>query len=130
MKNQKLLSAVFTLFYIGGLFGLLLSHSLILISLCTIVMGVSSSVTFSLYMLFLGLRAETNEDVNALAGMSQIVSNIISAASPFLIGLAFDMTGLWMIPVLIMIFAGILLFLTGFVAGSDRKLYLYGQSKS
>jgi CP family cyanate transporter-like MFS transporter len=124
MKNQKLLSAVFSVLYVAGLSGLLLNKSIGFITVCIVIMGISSGLAFSLSMLFVGEKGETTEDVNALSGLSQIVSSIISAIAPFLIGWFFDITGTWTIPIILLISAGFLLFVTGFIAGSDRKFHL------
>ena len=59
--------------------------------------GVAASV-FPVVLTLIGLRARTSEGTAALSGFTQSVGYLIAAIGPFGMGLLYDLTGGWTVP--------------------------------
>jgi MFS transporter, CP family, cyanate transporter len=64
--------------------------------------GVAASV-FPVVLTLIGLRARTSAGTAALSGFTQSVGYLISALGPFGMGLLYDLTGGWTVPLLALI---------------------------
>ena len=51
----------------------------------------------------IGLRARTSEGTAALSGFTQSVGYLIAAVGPFAVGLLYDATGGWTVPLVVLI---------------------------
>jgi CP family cyanate transporter-like MFS transporter len=64
--------------------------------------GTAASV-FPLVLALIALRARTSEGTAALSGFAQSVGYLISAAGPFAMGVLYDATGGWTIPLTVLL---------------------------
>jgi CP family cyanate transporter-like MFS transporter len=62
-----------------------------------VLVGVAASV-FPVVLTLIGLRARTSEGTAALSGFTQSVGYLIAAIGPFGMGLLYDLTGGWTVP--------------------------------
>jgi CP family cyanate transporter-like MFS transporter len=51
----------------------------------------------------IGLRARTSEGTAALSGFTQSVGYLIAAVGPFGVGVLFDLSGTWTLPLLVLL---------------------------
>ncbi len=65
--------------------------------LWAVLVGVAGSV-FPVVLTLIGLRARTSEGTAALSGFTQSVGYLIAAIGPFGMGLLYDLTGGWTVP--------------------------------
>lgn len=65
--------------------------------LWALLIGTAASV-FPLVLMLIGLRARTPEGTAALSGFTQSVGYVISAIGPFGVGVLYDLTGGWTVP--------------------------------
>ena len=70
--------------------------------LWALLIGVATSL-FPVVLTLIGLRSRTPEGTAALSGFTQSVGYVVSAAGPFSIGLLYDATGGWTVPLLVLI---------------------------
>jgi CP family cyanate transporter-like MFS transporter len=75
-------------------------HSLAV--LWALLVGVGAAI-FPLVLTLIGLRARTASGTAALSGFTQSVGYLIAAAGPFTVGVLYDATGGWTVPLLLMI---------------------------
>ena len=67
--------------------------------LWAVLVGVAASV-FPVVLTLIGLRARTSEGTAALSGFTQSVGYLIAAIGPFGMGLAYELTGGWTVPLI------------------------------
>ncbi len=65
--------------------------------LWALLIGTAASV-FPLVLMLIGLRARTPEGTAALSGFTQSVGYVIAAIGPFGVGVLYDLTGGWTVP--------------------------------
>lgn len=87
-----------------------------------ILLGIGSGASFSLAMMFFGLRTRTPAEAAELSGMAQSVGYTLAAVGPTLFGFLHDMTSGWSAPTLILVVVTALIFVFGLVAGSNRQI--------
>jgi len=121
MRNQRLLVMLTAALFLLGIGGFMLSgDSWTLLWLMMI--GVASGSSFSLAMMFFGLRTNTPHEAAQLSGMAQSVGYLLAAAGPTLFGFLHDWTGSWTPPLIILlIVTGCILF-CGLAAGRNRTV--------
>ena len=112
---------------IFGFGTLLLGHSHLLMIIGTAIIGLSVNGNFSLALTFFGLRARTAQDAAELSGMAQSLGYLISALGPTLIGLLYDQTGTWTIPLYVMLGTVLVMVILGLSVGRDR--YVFDEAK-
>ena len=71
--------------------------------LWAVMVGTAASV-FPLVLMLIGLRARTPEGVAALSGFTQSVGYLIAAVGPFGVGVLYDVTGGWTVPLSVLLF--------------------------
>ncbi|CAG7645128.1 putative transporter YycB [Paenibacillus solanacearum] len=123
MKSQVplvLLTAAVLLIGVGGL--LLGYRSIVVVS--AILVGVGAGCSFSLAMMFFGLRTRTAQGAAELSGMSQSVGYLLAAVGPTLFGYLHDATQGWTVPLVVLLAVGVLLLVFGL--GSARNRYVEG----
>jgi len=64
-----------------------------------VLVGVAASV-FPVALTLIGLRSRTREGTAALSGFTQSVGYLIAAIGPFGMGLTYDLTGGWTVPLI------------------------------
>ncbi|CAN5200213.1 MFS transporter [soil metagenome] len=67
--------------------------------LWAVLVGVAASV-FPVALTLIGLRAHTPAGTAALSGFTQSVGYLVAAVGPFGVGLLYDLTGAWTVPLL------------------------------
>jgi MFS transporter, CP family, cyanate transporter len=81
--------------------GLILApHSLAVV--WALLVGVGAAI-FPLVLTLIGLRARTASGTAALSGFTQSAGYLLAAAGPFTVGVLYDATGGWTVPLLLMI---------------------------
>ena len=70
--------------------------------LWAVLVGVAASV-FPVVLTLIGLRARTSEGTAALSGFTQSVGYLVAALGPFGMGLLYDRTGGWTVPLVALI---------------------------
>lgn len=85
-----------------------------------IFIGLGLGGTFSLALAFIGMRSKDAEVAAELSGMAQSLGYVFAAVGPLLIGLFFDLTNAWIIPIISLIIVSILTAMFGMLAGRDR----------
>lgn len=106
--------------------GLILApHSLAVV--WAILVGIGAS-TFPLVLTLIGLRARTAGGTAALSGFTQSAGYLLAAAGPFTVGLLYDATGGWTVPLVMMIVLVVpMLVLASYVG---RPVYLEDQLRT
>jgi len=125
MSNQFALVGITTGLFMTGTLGLLYGSSGSML-LWIIILGVAGGCSFSLSMMFFGLRTEDAHQAAELSGMAQSVGYFLAATGPVLIGFLHDATNSWTLPLLILVGASLLLLVFGAGAARNR---LVGQIK-
>lgn len=98
MENQTWLVVVLVVCYPIGYVGLIVAP-VAGAWLWAVVIGVAASV-FPVVLTLIGLRARTSEGTAALSGFTQSMGYLISAVGPFGMGLLYDLTGGWTVPLI------------------------------
>ena len=96
MENQTWLIAGLVACYPVGYVGLILAP-VAGAWVWAVLVGVAASV-FPVVLTLIGLRARTSEGTAALSGFTQSVGYLIAAIGPFGMGLLYDLTGGWTVP--------------------------------
>ncbi|MBP1992941.1 CynX/NimT family MFS transporter [Paenibacillus eucommiae] len=119
MKNQVALMLLTAAFFFIGIGGLLSgNHTLVL--LWSVLIGVGSGCSFSLAMMFFGLRTTNAHDAAELSGMSQSVGYLLAALGPTLFGYLHDATNGWKVPLIVLLIISILMLIFGLASSRDR----------
>ena len=126
MRNQTWLVAFLLTCYPLGYVGMLVAP-VRGAWLWAVIIGIGAAV-FPVVLTLIGLRARTSEGTAALSGFTQSVGYLVSAIGPFGVGLLFELTGGWTVPLL----ALIVLMVPQFVAGLlvSRPAYIEDQLPS
>jgi CP family cyanate transporter-like MFS transporter len=101
MHSQTRLIAVLVLLYPVGYLGLILAP----VGgawLWAVLVGTAASV-FPVVLTMIGLRSRTSEGTAALSGFTQSVGYLIAAVGPFCMGLFYDLTGGWTVPLVVLV---------------------------
>ncbi|MHC5251317.1 CynX/NimT family MFS transporter [Listeria kieliensis] len=123
-KDQRVLMTVASLFICGGIVGLMIPvANLIYLSIISVILGVGGGMAFSLSMMFFSLRTSTPEEAAETSGMAQSVGYLLAAFGPLLFGFLHDTLGSFEVSLLILLIAGIGLFLAGLGAAKNQKLF-------
>ncbi len=101
MTNQTWLVAFLVCCYPIGYLGMIIAP-VAGAWLWAVVVGTGAAV-FPVVLTLIGLRARTPEGTAALSGFTQSVGYLIAAIGPFGVGLLYDLTGGWTVPLTAMI---------------------------
>ncbi|OLN23069.1 transporter [Domibacillus antri] len=118
MKNQRPLVMIAAVFMIAGLSGILFGL-IDLVLLWVIIIGIAGGCAFSLSMMFFSLRTRNSFEAADLSGMAQSAGYLFAAAGPALFGALHDMLNGWAVPLLLLIGAGVGMFIFGMGAGKE-----------
>ncbi len=119
-KSQRGIVLVLGLFAISGFSGLLLNISNVMIIVSITFIGITLGGSFALALTFLGIRARNAQHAAELSGMAQSIGYSLAAIGPVCIGLLYDVTNAWKVPLIVLIIISILVILFGIGAGRDR----------
>lgn len=123
LKSQVGIVLGLTLGMIFGYVTLLFGHSSVLMIIGTAVIGLAVNGNFSLALTFFGLRARNAKDAAQLSGMAQSMGYLFSALGPVFIGLIYDKTHSWTMPIFIVLIAVVALLIMGMLVGRDRYVF-------
>lgn len=120
MKRQHSLVLILGFLGLFGFSGLLFAESFPLIVMSTTFIGITVGGTFPLALTFLALRARTARDASHLSGMAQAIGYLVAALGPIFMGLLFDLTNSWTIPLIVLMFITVLVIIFGLSASQDQ----------
>ncbi|WP_017727800.1 CynX/NimT family MFS transporter [Halalkalibacterium ligniniphilum] len=122
-ENQRGIVLLIGVLYIGGIIGILVGGSLLLLSLSVILLGLGQGAAISLALTFFGLRSASAQQAAELSGMAQSIGYTLAAVGPILLGFILDITHSGTIPLLILGGAVVIMSLAGLGAGRNRTVY-------
>lgn len=128
-SSQKGLAAGLGILCLFGLIGYLLSTNLIVLTICTIMIGMALGGILSLSLTIIGLRTENAKEAADLSGMVQCVGYLIAALGPLLVGYLFDMFHTWTFPLLLLTIIAIFMTISGIGAGRNQYVFPNKQEK-
>lgn len=123
LHNQISIVLVSNIAYIIGIILLILDGNLFSYIVAVTLIGAASSTNFALSLSFFSIRAKNAHDAANLSGMAQSIGYIIAAVGPVMIGLIYDITQAWLIPLISLIIIAICIIGFGLFAG-QRKYVL------
>lgn len=103
-----------------GFIGLLIGGPLSVIVFWVTLIGFASGGSISLSLALLGMRAQNAEQAGLLSGMAQSIGYVFAAIGPLFIGLLFDITTQWTLPLIAMIVVSLLMTMAGLGAGRNK----------
>ncbi|MEK5039356.1 MFS transporter [Sporosarcina sp. FSL K6-3457] len=118
VKDQRMIVVGVTALYIIGYGGVLVGITS-LTALWMIMIGLAGGAAFGLAMMFFTLRTRTPQEAANLSGMAQSFGYALAAVGPVLFGLLHDFTAGWTVPMFILIFASVIVLLSGMSAGKN-----------
>ncbi|SDK29079.1 CynX/NimT family MFS transporter [Sediminibacillus albus] len=119
-KNQQGMVAVIGFLALTGYSGLLAGGPMPLLVVWITLIGLSLGASISLALTFLSMRTVNARQAAELSGMAQSIGYLFAAIGPFSIGFFYDLTQIWQIPLLIMIFISLLIIIFGLGAGRNK----------
>ena len=111
LTNQMPIVVALVACYPLGYLGLILAPAAAAV-LWAILVGVAAS-TFPLVLTLIGLRARTAEGTAGLSGFTQSVGYVIASIGPFGVGLLYELTGGWTVPLSVLLALAVPLLLCG-----------------
>ncbi|MBO0588496.1 MFS transporter [Sporosarcina sp. E16_8] len=119
VKDQRWIVAGVAILYLLGYGGIMVGGTA-LVPLWMIMIGIAGGAAFGLSMMFFSLRTRTPHEAADLSGMAQSFGYALAAIGPVLFGLLHDFTSGWSVPMLIIIGATLIVFLSGMKAGKNN----------
>jgi len=101
LRNQSLLIVALVSCYPVGYVGLIFAP-VAGAWVWAVAVGIGASV-FPLVLTLIGLRARTSEGTAALSGFTQSIGYLVAAIGPFGMGLLYDVTGGWTVPLTVLL---------------------------
>ena len=121
MQNQKVLGGITAMFFIIGIFGILLGNQS-LMPVAVIMIGMASGSAFSLCMMFFSLRTSDGQQAAEMSGMAQSFGYLLAAIGPTLFGALHDISGGWELPLIMLIVLAGIIFVVAIASGKDRVI--------
>lgn len=115
-QSQKWLAAASSALFLAGFAGVWLgpaSWAMLFIML----IGLGCGTTFSLVIMFFGLRARSADQAAELSGMAQSIGYLLAAVGPTLFGFLHDQSGGWTVPLATITSLSLLTIVMGYAAG-------------
>lgn len=119
-KSQVWLAFIVGIFSVLGYSGLLVGSSYPVIIVSIILIGISLGGSFPLALTLLGLRTRNGQQASELSGMTQSTGYILAAVGPLFIGYLFDLTHVWITPLITLIAVSFVVMVFGMLSGRDR----------
>ncbi|WP_334072122.1 MULTISPECIES: MFS transporter [Paenibacillus] len=120
-QSQKWLAAASSALFLAGFAGVWLGPAS-LAMLFIMLIGLGCGTTFSLVIMFFGLRAHSADQAAELSGMAQSIGYLLAAVGPTLFGFLHDQSGGWTVPLATITALSLLTIVMGYAAG--RKGYV------
>ena len=86
------------------------------------IIGLVLGGTFGLALLLIVLRSDNAETATELSGIVQSIGYLIAATGPFVVGLIYDLTGIWNYALVLLIAVAIIKLVMGVGVGKDQKV--------
>jgi CP family cyanate transporter-like MFS transporter len=102
VQNQRYLIGAVVVIEIISLLGLIFPE-IPMITPWALLIGFELGGSFSLALLFIVLRTSTTEAATELSGMAQSIGYLLAACGPALIGLVFDFSHTWTLPLILLL---------------------------
>lgn len=119
-KSQRGIALVLGAIAVSGYGGLLLGTSFVMMMISITLIGITLGGGFALALTFLGIRARNARHAGELSGMAQAIGYSLAAVGPVSIGFLYDISGSWMVPLIVLIVISILITIFGMGAGQDK----------
>lgn len=119
-KDQKLLSKAVAAVYIVGVAMFMFTNTKIAVLVAVVLMALGMGGSISLAISFISHRSPNAVRTSELSGMSQSAGYILAAIGPSLLGIVYDMTSSFTIPLGILVALLVVLFFCGNYAGADK----------
>ncbi len=113
LKRKEIVVVIIGLMNMLGFGGLLLFNHPILLVASIGIFGLSMGGSISLAFAIISLRSKNSRQANELSGMAQSIGYLLAATGPVLLGFVFDRTGSWLMPLLIIQFVNLGMFISG-----------------
>ena len=118
-RSQVWIAFVLGIFSVVGYGGLLLDTSYPVLITSIILIGIALGGNFPLALSYIGLRARNAGQAADLSGMVQSAAYILAAVGPMFIGLLYDLTHMWTVPLITLVIISVLVMLYGMYSGRD-----------
>lgn len=119
-SDQRGIVITIAVIYLTGILGLFFNGYLPFTITSVLLLGVGQGACISLSLALFGLRTTDAQQARALSGMAQSVGYFMAAIGPTLIGVLFDSTHAWTLPLVTMIIVAVFMTVTGLKAGKDE----------
>ncbi|MEK4302061.1 MFS transporter [Oceanobacillus sp. FSL W8-0428] len=120
LKSQVGLVISLNILLIIGVIYLLLYHNDISYIISTTLIGFSLSGNFTIALLLLSIRTKNTKQATLLSGMAQSTGYALAALGPIAVGLIYDITRDWTIPLFSLILLAICSSLLGLKVGQNK----------
>ncbi|WP_251198591.1 MFS transporter [Anaerotardibacter muris] len=118
MKRQRALGAIIGIICVIGAAALLFIDSDTAAIVATSIIGFALGAPFCLCMYYFGVRTEDPNDAAKLSSISQTFGYLMAAFGPVLLGFLVDVTGSWLVSLLVMLVLSLILVVCGWKAGT------------
>jgi CP family cyanate transporter-like MFS transporter len=118
--DQRLAAFLASVLVLLGLAGLLILPNILLLWVIVAGLGAGSSLVTALTII--GMRVRTHRQATALSGMAQSVGYLLAASGPFMLGVLYDSSGSWQLPLVVLTAVAALQLIAGLAAG--RRQYV------
>ncbi|EHU3551956.1 MFS transporter [Listeria monocytogenes] len=122
LPNQRIIVLIIGFMMTVGFIGLLISNSLFVVLVSVTLIGFSAGGAVSLSLAFLGMRSRNAQQAGELSGMAQSIGYAFAAIGPLFIGLLFDFTKQWTLPLIVIIIISIIMTISGMGAGRNKYI--------
>jgi MFS transporter, CP family, cyanate transporter len=86
-----------------------------------VLLGIANC-SFPLALTMIGLRGRDGSAVVRLSAFAQSVGYLVSIPGPILVGVLYDRTGAWSVPLILMMGIMVAQMIAGYFAGRDREV--------
>lgn len=122
-KNQAGLVIFFGALMFIGFLMLIFTDTLIMDILALIIASLGLGAPLGFSNVFVSLRVAKAEQSAALLGMGQTIGFLIAALAPTLIGLMYDLTGSWTLPLVLVIVCSAIWVISGMPLSRERNIF-------
>lgn len=126
LKSQQPIVAVVGLFYLMSIVGLIVGGGKLLMIIWILLLGIAQGACISLALTLINLRTRNAVDAAQLSGMAQSIGYLLTSVGPFFIGVLFDFTHSWTMPLLFLFVIAVGTILAGL--GASRPIFV-GESE-
>ncbi|WP_066319980.1 MFS transporter [Bacillus sp. FJAT-29814] len=119
-RSQVWIAFTLSLCSLVGYTALWLGSSPVILYGSILFIGITLGGSFPLALSYIGLRARNAGQAAELSGMAQSTGYILAAVGPSLIGILYDATHLWTMPLITLILISILVMFFSMLSGRNR----------